>query len=67
MPNGGHMKTAKELARRKMSSASAETLLEAMGPYYHKEQRRWVGQNPSLTAWAMKSDTTFDGESKDPD
>lgn len=61
------MKTARDIARRKMASASVETLLESMGSYDHKEQRRWVGQNPALTAWAMKSDTTFDGESKDPD
>jgi hypothetical protein len=67
MPKGGHMKTARDIARSKMSSASVESLLEVMGSYDHKEQRRWVGQNPSLTAWAMKSDTTFDGESKDPD
>lgn len=61
------MKTARDIARRKMSSGSVETLIGAMGSYDHKEQRRWVGQDPSLTAWAMKSDTTFDRESKDPD
>jgi hypothetical protein len=61
------MKTAKDMARRKRSSASAETLVEMMGPYNHQEQRRWVGRNPALTAWAMKSDTSFDNESKDPD
>lgn len=61
------MKTAKDLARSKMSSASVESLLGVMGSYDHKEQRRWVGQDPSLTAWAMKSDTSFDNESKDPD
>jgi hypothetical protein len=61
------MKTARDIARRKMPSVSVETLREAMGSYDHKEQRRWVGQNRSLSAWAMKSDTVFDGESKDPD
>lgn len=50
-----------------MSSVSATTLLETMGSYDHKEQRRWVGQDPSLIAWSMKSDTMFDKESKDPD
>lgn len=61
------MKTAMDLARRKMSAVSATALLEAMGPYDHKEQRRWVGKNPALIAWAMKSSTQFDGEAKDPD
>lgn len=58
---------ARDLARRKMSSDSVTALLGNMGSYDHQEQRRWVGQDPGLTAWAMKSDTTFDGESKDPD
>jgi hypothetical protein len=58
---------AKDLARRKMASGSVASLLENMGSYDHKEQRRWVGQDPGLTAWAMKSDTSFDNESKDPD
>jgi len=56
---------AKDLARRKMSSIP--DIPSAMGAYNHEEQRRWVGQDPGLTAWAMKSDTTFDRESKDPD
>lgn len=56
---------AKSLARRKMSSISEAP--STMGAYNFEEQRRWVGQDPALTAWAMKSDTTFDGESKDPD
>ncbi len=56
---------AKGLARRKMSSIS--NVPSAMGVYNHGEQRRWVGQDPGLTAWAMKSDTSFDHESKDPD
>jgi len=56
---------AKDLARRKMSSNSE--VPSTMGTYNHEEQRRWVGQDPALTAWAMKSDTQFDGESKDPD
>ena len=56
---------AKDLARRKMSPISEAP--PSMGDYSHEEQRRWVGQDPALTAWAMKSDTSFDGESKDPD
>jgi len=56
---------AKDLARRKMSPISE--VPSAMGAYNHGEQRRWVGQDPALTAWAMKSDTSFDNESKDPD
>ena len=56
---------AKGLARRKMSLISDAPA--AMGAYNHEEQRRWVGRDPGLTAWAMKSDTSFDHESKDPD
>ena len=41
--------------------------LESMGPYDHKQQRRWVGQDASLITWSMKSDTSFDKEARDPD
>ncbi len=56
---------ARDLARRKMSAVSE--IPSAMGNYNHQEQRRWVGQDPALSAWAMKSDTSFDHEAKDPD
>lgn len=56
---------AKALARRKMPSVSSDP--SGMGAYNHEEQRRWIGQDPGLTAWAMKSDTSFDNEQKDPD
>lgn len=46
---------------------SVMDLAESAGPYSHKEQRRWVGMDPSLIEWSEKSDTTFDGEAKDPD
>jgi hypothetical protein len=62
------MKTAKDLARRKMASSVSEAeLLQTMGPYSHRDQRRWVGQDVSFMKWAEKSDTSFDNESKDPD
>jgi len=61
------MKTAKDLARCKMPSVSAADLFNAMGPYDHMEQRRWVGEDTSLIEWSEKSDTSFDRESKDPD
>jgi hypothetical protein len=61
------MKTAKDLARRKMSSGPAVDLSETAGPYSHKEQRRWVGMDSSLIEWSEKSDTSFDNESSDPD
>jgi hypothetical protein len=57
--------TARELARSKKLAGISE--LESMGPYDHKQQRRWVGQDASLITWSMKSDTSFDNESKDPD
>jgi len=38
-----------------------------MGDYDHQAQRRWVGEDASLIQWTMKSDTSFDGEAKDPD
>ena len=61
------MTTAKDLARRKMSAGPSVDLSETAGPYSHKEQRRWVGSDSSLIEWSEKSDTSFDGESKDPD
>ncbi|MGZ3854409.1 MAG: hypothetical protein ACXVBX_16565 [Flavisolibacter sp.] len=42
-------------------------LFETGSNYDYTQQRRWVGQDASLIKWSMKSDTTFDGESKDPD
>lgn len=60
------MITARQLARRKQEASSPPTS-ESMGPYDHRAQRRWVGEDASLIAWTMKSDTSFDKESKDPD
>jgi hypothetical protein len=57
--------TARELARSKKMAGIPE--LDSMGPYDHNQQRRWVGQDASLITWSMKSDTSFDHESKDPD
>jgi hypothetical protein len=60
------MVTAKTLARGKMTKEGS-TLFESGSGYDHDQQRRWVGQDASLIQWSMKSDTQFDGESKDPD
>jgi hypothetical protein len=60
------MITARQLARRKEAVVSSSHS-ELMGPYDHKAQRRWVGEDASLIQWTMKSDTSFDHESKDPD
>jgi len=60
------MLTAKDLARRKIPTKGAD-LFELGSNYDYAEQRRWVGQDASLIKWSMKSDTTFDHESKDPD
>jgi hypothetical protein len=60
------MVTAKSLARRKMPTEGS-VLGQSGGSYDHTQQRRWVGQDASLIQWSMKSDTSFDGESKDPD
>jgi len=60
------MITARQLARRKQE-ASLPPASESMGAYDHRAQRRWVGEDASLIAWTMKSDTSFDKESKDPD
>jgi len=60
------MITARQLARRKQGAVSSPHS-ELMGPYDHKAQRRWVGEDASLIQWTMKSDTAFDKESKDPD
>jgi hypothetical protein len=60
------MVTAKNLGKsRDMGEISQ--MLTSMGTYDHKLQRRWVGQDASLIEWSLKSDTAFDGESKDPD
>jgi hypothetical protein len=60
------MVTAKNLAKRKMPTEGS-ALFESGSSYDHTQQRRWVGQDASLIQWSMKSDTQFDGESKDPD
>lgn len=60
------MITAKQLGRRKQPSITLPSS-EFMGDYDHKAQRRWVGEDASLIQWTMKSDTSFDGEKKDPD
>jgi hypothetical protein len=60
------MITVKDLARAK-ASLPPETGLESIGPYDHSLQRRWVGEDATLIAWSMKSDTQFDKESSDPD
>ncbi len=60
------MVTAKDLARRKMSTADSVSF-DIGNNYDHAQQRRWVGQDASLIKWSMKSDTSFDNESKDPD
>ena len=60
------MVTARDLARRKMQIEGVE-LFETGSSYDHTQQRRWVGEDASLIKWSSKSDTTFDGESKDPD
>ena len=60
------MLRAKDLARRKNLQA-VSSMLESIGSYDHAQQRRWVGNDASLIQWSSKSDTTFDGESKDPD
>jgi hypothetical protein len=60
------MITAAQLARRKQAADVAPPR-ELMGPYDHKAQRRWVGEDASLIQWTMKSDTAFDHESSDPD
>ncbi len=60
------MTTAKDLARCKMPTEGAD-LFESGSNYDYTQQRRWVGQDASLIKWSAKSDTAFDGESKDPD
>jgi hypothetical protein len=60
------MITAKQIARPKQPAVTLPSS-EMMGNYDHKAQRRWVGEDASLVQWTMKSDTSFDGESKDPD
>jgi hypothetical protein len=60
------MITAKELGRPKQR-AIVQPNSDSMGTYDHKAQRRWVGEDASLIQWTMKSDTSFDGEKKDPD
>lgn len=60
------MVTAKDLARCKMPTEGSD-LFEAGSNYDYTQQRRWVGQDASLIKWSSKSDTSFDGESKDPD
>ena len=61
------MVTAKDLARRR-APENAPNTLESVGPYDHALQRRWVGRDASLIELSVeKSDTAFDGESKDPD
>jgi hypothetical protein len=60
------MLKAKDLARPR-NTKDVSSMLEFMGDYDHVQQRRWVGSDASLIKWSMKSDTTFDGESTDPD
>ncbi len=60
------MITAKDLARSK-EALPPDTGVESMGSYDHSLQRRWVGDDATLIAWSMKSDTQFDKESTDPD
>jgi hypothetical protein len=60
------MITARDIARSKQGAASLPNS-QLMGNYDHHAQRRWVGEDASLIQWTMKSDTSFDGESKDPD
>ncbi len=63
---GDNVITAKELRRPKRPAVTPPNP-ELMGAYDHKAQRRWVGDDVSLIQWTMKSDTSFDKESKDPD
>jgi hypothetical protein len=60
------MLTAKQLGRTKQAAATPPNS-DQMGAYDHTAQRRWVGEDASLIQWTMKSDTSFDGEKKDPD
>lgn len=60
------MLTVQDIARRKKVETS-QLKPEAMGPYDHQAQRRWIGEDASLIQWTMKSSTSFDGEAKDPD
>lgn len=60
------MITAKDLSRSKRPTTGTASF-ELGSSYDHSQQRRWVGQDASLIAWSMKSDTSFDNESKDPD
>ncbi len=58
------MLMARDFARRRRAASSLPELA-AMGGYDHEAQRRWIGDEASLVVWLMKSDTTFDGESRD--
>jgi hypothetical protein len=58
------MITAKELARPR-GAGEALPKLEQSGSYNHESQQRWGADDAKRKAFLMKSDTTFDGESKD--
>jgi hypothetical protein len=60
------MMTAQQLARRKQAPVVAPSNA-LQGEYDHEKQRRWIGEDASLIEWTMKSDTSFDRESRDPD
>jgi hypothetical protein len=52
-----------DLARGKLGVSTTD-LTALTGPYDHRTQRRWNGNDAALVAFSMKSSTLFDGESK---